>query len=826
MNTLKAKLRRPLHIAVLCISTIMTFTVSYASSDYWIPGDANNDGQVDIVDALLVAQYYVGVNMTEIYALNSEVNGDLVIDIVDALLIAQHYVGLITLFPVETTIHNFVDAKAESAARHSLNKDAYDAVYKWDLRRIQSLSMTGSSSSLDNVDLSDIEQMMALSNLKVNNSAILDLAPLYRLGELQKPKIAGDADDVIPPEFYTNLTSLDLNNTNISDLNFLIEMTSLKKLVLANNRIADFNPLANLADLTLLDLDNTGIANLDPLTAMANLKYLNLNNNGISDVHQLAYFPLLKDLKIRNNAIDNAGFQVISNLSSLLSLDIGRNNISDITPYTNFDSLEIFDIRGNGIYDVSLFFPKGGLRKLDIFSCNPGNYRGDANADGYITNEDVDMVKAILSYLEPNGGYRLEPPDNIECIDMNGNGNIDAGDVAILENMVSTGSGEIFGFSFNACGIKGDADGDGTVALDDADLIDDLPSGIVGVSSDITCVDMNSDGLLDETDGDMIRELAKRREPLHVLYKPYSDSSISIVTYDHDNYRWGPIGGEATAKTPDGAIDELHDKILSDPFLQGTDLVLMNEFAYADSGNCIELIDNGEGVHPRYKITNDNPIVKKVERLMQLAADNKLNIVVSVIEKLFHNECPINFNSALVITSQGHIDYVRRKTHKVLCENPPADIDTFCMHTHNNSYEVMELTNRKGELFTAILIICAEMDKDTLRPDIAKAINDYTQDKEKKTIDLLLFIENIFSIFPAAELVKRIQADAWNPNDYFHVFNYTEVYRGIVDFLAYSGGWLNSQGVYNMDKQPIEYIYPNRFDNTGCIYSRLKLKRD
>jgi len=60
-------------------------------------GDVNADGVVNIVDALFVAQYYVGTISIEIWnscAWDVDRNG--YIDIVDALRIAQCYVGLIS----------------------------------------------------------------------------------------------------------------------------------------------------------------------------------------------------------------------------------------------------------------------------------------------------------------------------------------------------------------------------------------------------------------------------------------------------------------------------------------------------------------------------------------------------------------------------------------------------------------------------------------------------------------------------------------------------------------------------------------------------------
>ncbi len=60
------------------------------------PGDVNGSGTVDIVDALLVAQYYVGLNPSGFIAANADTNCTGSIDIVDALRIAQYYVGLLS----------------------------------------------------------------------------------------------------------------------------------------------------------------------------------------------------------------------------------------------------------------------------------------------------------------------------------------------------------------------------------------------------------------------------------------------------------------------------------------------------------------------------------------------------------------------------------------------------------------------------------------------------------------------------------------------------------------------------------------------------------
>jgi hypothetical protein len=62
-------------------------------------GDVNGNGSVDIVDALLIAQYHVGQIPANFVVTNADVNCSGGIDIIDALFVARIYVGLISSFP-------------------------------------------------------------------------------------------------------------------------------------------------------------------------------------------------------------------------------------------------------------------------------------------------------------------------------------------------------------------------------------------------------------------------------------------------------------------------------------------------------------------------------------------------------------------------------------------------------------------------------------------------------------------------------------------------------------------------------------------------------
>jgi len=77
----------------------MLFALSVYSQTAPRLGDVNNDSNINIVDALCIAQYSVGLTPAVFYTSAADVNASGKIDIVDALLVAQYYIGLITQFP-------------------------------------------------------------------------------------------------------------------------------------------------------------------------------------------------------------------------------------------------------------------------------------------------------------------------------------------------------------------------------------------------------------------------------------------------------------------------------------------------------------------------------------------------------------------------------------------------------------------------------------------------------------------------------------------------------------------------------------------------------
>jgi hypothetical protein len=99
-------------------------------------GDVNKNGNIDIIDALLTAQYYVGLNPQNFDSAYADVNCSGSVDIVDALRIAQYYVGLVGSFTC-TTNYFFDDFIYTSSTDSALT------VFGW-------VARTGSGTASDN----------------------------------------------------------------------------------------------------------------------------------------------------------------------------------------------------------------------------------------------------------------------------------------------------------------------------------------------------------------------------------------------------------------------------------------------------------------------------------------------------------------------------------------------------------------------------------------------------------------------------------------------------------------------------------------------------
>ena len=128
----------------------------------------------------------------------------------------------------------------------------------------------------------DMEKLEYLDNKKTEKMGIIDLTGL---------------------EYATNLSSIPLNQNEITDLRPLSNLIQLEALSAWGNPISDISPLANLIQLHFLDLGGCRVSDITPLTNLTKLDWLNLRGNYIEDITVLANLINLKWLRINGNPI-------------------------------------------------------------------------------------------------------------------------------------------------------------------------------------------------------------------------------------------------------------------------------------------------------------------------------------------------------------------------------------------------------------------------------------------------------------------------------------------------------------------------------------------
>jgi len=130
--------------------------------------------------------------------------------------------------------------------------------------------------------------------------------------------------------------------------------------------ISDPTPDDMLA-LTWFYAEDEGIVNLNGIEYAANLMSLDLGDNQISDISALSGLTNLECLDLGENQISD--ISALSGLTNLKSLDLWGNQISDISALSGLTNLECLYLGENQISDISALSGLTNLKSLDLW-CN------------------------------------------------------------------------------------------------------------------------------------------------------------------------------------------------------------------------------------------------------------------------------------------------------------------------------------------------------------------------------------------------------------------------------------------------------------------------
>jgi internalin A len=197
-----------------------------------------------------------------------------------------------------------------------------------DKKRRQKSTNLGPSNSLGIIPPT-LPQLSQLQSLNLSFTQVSDLSPLQDLNNLQSLYLFDtQVSDLSPLQALTNLQSLNLSDTKVSDLSPLQDLNNLQSLNLVRTQVSDLSPLQALTNLQSLNLSFTQVSDLSPLQGLTNLKDLNLSFTQVSDLRPLQDLTNLQSLDLRDTQVSN--LSPLQDLSHLIDLDLARSHIAHL----------------------------------------------------------------------------------------------------------------------------------------------------------------------------------------------------------------------------------------------------------------------------------------------------------------------------------------------------------------------------------------------------------------------------------------------------------------------------------------------------------------
>lgn len=272
-------------------------------------------------------------------------------------------------------------------------------------------------------ELSDIGSLSALKHLKsltiTNGDFITDFNVLQSLTDLEELFIDSEGiKDISFLQYLTSLKKLSITDSILLDISPIGGLTSLTEVCLEdNNEVNDYSALSNLSELETLTLDLNSGTSMPSADNWGSLTTLSVH--GADSIGFLSSLPSLRSLYL--SGCNCSDYTVLASLQNLESLKLSSiyGNIPDLNVLTNLTSLKSLDINSLELYgNVEYIFGIPNLEELDISDCSFGldfaAMPENANLKRLYMNR-IELWKNI--YVEYSGPFTNLSYDNVNLAD-------------------------------------------------------------------------------------------------------------------------------------------------------------------------------------------------------------------------------------------------------------------------------------------------------------------------------------------------------------------------------------------------------------------------
>lgn len=162
----------------------------------------------------------------------------------------------------------------------------------------------------------------------------------------------------------TNLQTLYLSDSQISNIDTLSSLPTLEALYLSRTQITNVDALHTLRNLTTLFINGSPITDIGALSCLTNLQVLDLSHTFVTNIDALSDLENLQMLSLSSTPLTN--IDALSKLTNLQKLEIRNTPISNTTALSRLTKLHILDLRYSSIKDIDCLSLLTNLQVLDL----------------------------------------------------------------------------------------------------------------------------------------------------------------------------------------------------------------------------------------------------------------------------------------------------------------------------------------------------------------------------------------------------------------------------------------------------------------------------
>ena len=195
-------------------------------------------------------------------------------------------------------------------------------------------------------DLTGLEYAHNLQEAQLRGNLIQDVSPLANLTLLQTLNVSeNQITSIAPLSGLTSLRVLDVHGNEFSDMSPVANLTRLEKLTSRDNRLSgSLSFLDELVNLTHLDLQENQITDLGAIRKLTKLRELDISDNLVYSISALSKTPDLRKVDVSRNRIAD-----ISPLTGLVNLTLVDLEYNVLTPHAYASDLQTIQDNNPGV---------------------------------------------------------------------------------------------------------------------------------------------------------------------------------------------------------------------------------------------------------------------------------------------------------------------------------------------------------------------------------------------------------------------------------------------------------------------------------------------